>query len=148
MNNLIVDRTYFLEIPSAISTAVKQNIPFPKIEYLDGMYIQGISFYRQGSMPVTPQNIPVVNDSLLLSSFLTLYEGTDQRIWNIPVIDLVTNGAAVGGIGNEFALEFNNIKVDLSKSYIFVANTATFAGTMENYAMNIKYTKTPITQNN
>jgi len=141
MNIKIVDQSYFVEIPLSVNPILTQIYYFPVLENLNGKLTQGISFYSPTVLARTQQNVPVSNNNVLKSSYLTLVIGAENQIWNIPVIDLitVTDGSA-NVASNPFAIEFNNLPVIWAKSYIYVANTALIAATQESYAINIMYT--------
>lgn len=142
MNIEILDKSYFCEVPVPASSTAQQFF-FPTLNNLDGKYTQGISCYPVELMAVAPSKSPVASRLLMQSSFLQLFVGDEIRIYNIPLIDLITvrtslSTAAFGS--NPFAYEFNNLKIIWAKSFVWVADTATIADSAASFVFNIKYT--------
>lgn len=143
MNNIIVDKTYLVEIPVAASSTA-QTYYFPVLNNLDGKLVQGLSTYPVGALTKSPTNVAVANQNLLQVSYLQLVVGDVNQLWNIPLIDLVTI-QKTGGVSafNPFAMEFNNLRVIWAKSFVFVADTTTIVASASSFVFNIKYIDDP-----
>lgn len=142
MNIEILDKSYLAEIPVPASSTAQQYF-FPTLNNLDGKYTQGISVYPVELMAKAPSGTAVAARLLMQASFLQLFVGDEIRIYNIPMIDLITvrtslSTAAFGS--NPFAIEFNNLKIIWAKSFVFVADTATIPASVSSFVFNIKYT--------
>lgn len=145
MNNVIVDKTYNFEILLPASSTAQQ-LSFPILQVLDKKLLQGIEMYSVDNVTKTPSNIALVPNAVLKCSYLNLYVGDVQQIWNLPLIDLIsTRNATAAGTApfNPFALEFNNLSVVWSKCYIFIADVTTIPVTNSSFMINVKYTDLP-----
>lgn len=139
MNNIVLDKTYTVEIPIPASSTAQQ-IFFPIIQVLDGKYTQGISTYSILTLLKTPSGAALANDPLVKSTYLTLVMGDVNQIWNIPLVDLITvNINTVAVPHNPYAIEMNNLKIIWAKSYVFIADITKIAGSAESFFFNIKY---------
>lgn len=142
MNIQILDKTYVCEIPVPASSTAQQFF-FPTLNNLDGKFTQGLETYPVALMAKAPSGNALVNNNLLESSFVNLFVGDVNQIWNMPLIDFITVRSALStdvfGF-NPFAMEFNNLKIIWAKSYIFVADVTTIAASIQAYVFNIKYT--------
>jgi len=141
MNIVIVDKSYLVEIAASTLALVETVYYFPTLENLDGKLTQGLSFYSPAVLTKTKQNRTVINQNVLACSYLTLVIGSDNQIWNLPLIDLLYHGRdTVATTRTPFALEFNNLPVIWAKSFITIADPTTLAATSESFVCNIKYT--------
>lgn len=91
---------------------------FPDLPQLRDAKIQAIQIYAAGTLaasPLTGSALPVLAD--LKKSFLTLYQGDLQVIYNIPMVAL--NNIADSATPYVFELpSVNDISISWTKSYI------------------------------
>jgi len=143
MNNIIVDKSYFVELLIKQSST-NQQIYFPILQVLDNKVTQGVETYNILDVLVTPSKIALANIALLQSSYLNLAVGDVNQIWNIPLVNLInvrTGSAAAGSVFNGFCYELNNLKIIWAKSFVYIADVAQISGAQdEAFAFNIKYT--------
>ena len=142
MNNVILDKTYFVEIPIAASSTAQQ-IYFPILQVLDNKVTQGIETYSPTDLVKSVNNVASANMPLIRVSYLNLAVGDVQQIWNIPLISLINvrNGtAAAVSSFNGFKNELNNLKIIWAKSYIFIADVTAIAASAQAFCFNIAYT--------
>lgn len=142
MNNIVVDKTYAVELLIKQSST-SQQISFPILQVLDEKLTQGLETYHPTIVTKSPGNKATANANLLAVSFLNLIVGDVQQIWNIPLTDLITtnNGATPF---NPFAYELNNLPIIWSKSYVFIGDITKISGVQDEvYLFNIKYTDMP-----
>lgn len=142
MNNIIIDKTYFVELlVKAASTS--QQIYFPILQVLDNKVTQGVETYKPLDLTVTPNKVALANTALLQCSYLNLAVGDVNQIWNIPLINLINvrNGtASAASVSNNFCYELNNLKIIWAKSYVFIADITTISGSADQaFAFNVKY---------
>lgn len=144
-----IKRWEFIElvIPAG-TTATRFNFPdIPQLrdDSTQDIIIRGIKTYNAVSMPNTPNNNPVATLAQLLNTFLVLYIEGEESIHWIPLGDLCDrfqNGAG-GTQQAEFeTLQFHNLKIDWTKSYVWAAqpyaNNAAFS-----FAFSFMYDKLP-----
>lgn len=142
MNIELLDKTYFAEIPIGASNTAQQYL-FPTLNNLDGKFTQGIETYSVDLLTKSPGGATPANNNLLKCSYLVLFMGDVQQLWNIPLINLITtrNALATSTMAfNPFAVELNNLRVIWAKSYVYVADTSKIAGAAESFVFNIKFT--------
>lgn len=143
MNNVILDKTYYMEIVVApVATAVQQ-IFFPLLQNLDNKVTQGIETYNPVDVTKNVSGAAPANIALLRCSFLTLVMGDVNQIWNIPLVSLINvrNGTAAAVTSfNGYKNEFNNLKVIWAKSYVFISDLTKVAATTESFQFVISYT--------
>ena len=91
---------------------------FPDLPQLRDAKIQAIQIYAAGTLaasPLTGSALPVLAD--LKKSFLTLYQGDLQVIYNIPMVAL--NNIADSATPYVFELpSVNDISISWTKSYV------------------------------
>lgn len=141
MNNVILNKTYYQEVQVQPRTTAQQ-INFPIINYLDDKYMIGIETFSVTFTPKAVSGAPLANNNLLYSSYLTLVVGDVNWIWNIPLVKLITvNNYSFSGVASSpFAIEFEYLRIEWSKSYIFIADVSTISTTQtESFAFNIMY---------
>ncbi len=145
MNTIILDKTYNVELLINRSSTTQTNY-FPIIQVLDTKLTQGVSTYINEVIPVCPSNTPTANTALMKVSFLTLWVGDSNQLWNMPMLDFCTLNAQpfTGVASSPFAVEFNNLKIIWAKSYVFIADTSKVSTTQnEAFMFNIKYVDPP-----
>ena len=91
---------------------------FPDLPQLRDAKIESIQIYAAGALalsPLTGSALPVLAD--LKKSFLTLYQGDLQVIYNIPLVAL--NNISDGSTPYVFELPgVNDISISWTKSYV------------------------------
>ena len=91
---------------------------FPDLPQLRDAKIESIQIYAAGTLaasPLTGSALPVLAD--LKKSFLTLYQGDLQVIYNIPLVAL--NDISDGSTPYVFELPMiNDISISWTKSYV------------------------------
>ena len=91
---------------------------FPDLPQLRDAKIESIQIYAAGTLAASPLNgsaLPVLAD--LKKSFLTLYQGDLQVIYNIPLVAL--NDISDGSTPYVFELPMiNDISISWTKSYV------------------------------
>lgn len=142
MNNIILDKTYFVELlVKGASTA--QSIYFPILQVLDNKVTQGVETYNPVDLTKLVSGAAPANMPLIRCCYLNLAVGDVNQIWNIPLVSLINvrNGtaAAVSSFSG-FKNELNNLKIIWAKSYVFIADITKIAATDESFAFNIAYT--------
>jgi hypothetical protein len=110
---------------------------FPDLPQLHNAKIQAIQIYAAGTLaasPLTGSALPVLAD--LKKSFLTLYQGDLQVIYNIPMVAL--NNIADSATPYSFELpSINDISISWTKS--FVSLPSALATTNVAYSFGIYY---------
>ena len=144
MNNIILDKSYYVELLVTGGSAAQQ-IYFPILQVLDNKVTQGVETYSPTDLVKSVNNIASANMPLLRVSYLNLAVGDINQIWNCPLISLINvrNGtAAAVSSFNGFKNEFNNLKVIWAKSFVFIADVSAIAaaGTNQAFSFNIAYT--------
>jgi hypothetical protein len=141
MNNIILDKTYFTEIPIAASSTTQQNM-FPILQVLDNKVTQGIETYNPVDVTKTMAGNTPANMALIRASFLVLVVGDVSQIY-LPLVSLINvrNGTAAAITSfNAYKNELNNLKVIWAKSYVFIADVTKVAGSAESFQFVISYT--------
>jgi len=143
MNNIIVDKSYNVELLVAQSST-SQQIYFPILQVLDNKVTQGIETYNILDVLKSVNNVALANISLLQVSYLNLVVGDIQQIWNFPLVSLInvrTGSTGAGSVFNGYCNELNNLKIIWAKSYVFISDvTKISAAQNEAFVFNVKYT--------
>jgi len=143
MNNIIVDKSYNVELLVAQSST-SQQIYFPIIQVLDNKVTQGIETYNILDVLKSVNNVALANIALLQVSYLNLVVGDIQQIWNFPLVSLInvrTGSTGAGSVFNGYCNELNNLKIIWAKSYVFISDvTKISAAQNEAFVFNVKYT--------
>ena len=112
---------------------------FPDLPNLRNAKIQRIVAYTAGTITATPLtgSTPVTTADMK-KSFVTLYEGDLQLLYNIPILEFnnIVNSATDPYI-NE-ALDIDGITISWTKSYISLPSALATTGTV--YSFGIFYT--------
>jgi hypothetical protein len=118
---------------------------FPDLPQLREAKITGISFYPKLSTTTNldVNNVPLLNITNAIKSFLTLYSGDVQKVQNLPLMKLKnlwiqeTNGGGApenfnnNKVGNQEGIfQLNNLIIDFSKSYVSLASNQTITQTL------------------
>lgn len=137
MNNIIIDKTYTVELLIQ-GGQTTQQVYFPILQVLDRKVTQSIGTNLVEILTKSPQNQVLANTPLIQCSYLNLVVGDVQQIWNIPLVSLitVTDGTT---IANPFLVELNNLPIIWAKSYVFIADITTIALTNEVFVFDIHY---------
>jgi len=140
MNIIILDKTYLMEFLSVNPAGGNANqVSLPVLNNLDGKLLMGLTTYSPSIVSLTPGKSPLVNDAALKCSYLNLFVGDVNQIWNVPLVDLMNNQNF--GQNNSFvpfSTEFNNLKIIWAKSFVFVADPTLLVPT-ESFMFNIRY---------
>jgi len=143
MNNIIVDKSYNVELLVAQSST-SQQIYFPILQVLDNKVTQGIETYNILDVLKSVNNVALANIALLQVSYLNLVVGDIQQIWNFPLVSLInvrTGSTGAGSVFNGYCNELNNLKIIWAKSYVFISDvTKISAAQNEAFVFNVKYT--------
>jgi len=112
-----IKRFEAVEIPVP-SGSTLTRFYFPDLPQLHSAKIQGLQVYTAASIalsPLTGSALPVLAD--LKKSFLTLYQGDLQVIYNVPLVAL--NNLVDGSTPYVFELpNINDISISWTKSYV------------------------------
>jgi hypothetical protein len=148
MNNVVYDKTYIAEITIPQSSTASQFL-FPVLQNLDRKLTTGIQTYSVSLLTKTPAQAIPANNALLAVSYLNLIVGDVNQIWNLPLIDLLTNVNPTGAVVyNPFSVEFNNLPIIWAKSFVTVADISKISGAQaEAFIFNIKYSDIPVASN-
>jgi hypothetical protein len=146
MNIVVLDKTYMTEFPVANpGGGTSQQVLFPTLQNLDGKITQGLSTYSPSVISKTPGNNTPANDALIRCSYVNLFVGDENQIWNIPMSELMTiqrnNATPVAGGTQNFVpykIEFNNLKFIWAKSFVFIGDITTIVAG-EFFLFNILY---------
>lgn len=139
-----------IELPiPANTTATRFNFPdIPQLrdDSTQDIIIQGIEVFDAVSMPNTPQGNPVSTLAQILNAFLVLYVEGEESVHWIPLVRMMfvfQNGA--GGTQQSVfeSLELENLKVDWTKSYIWLATSLGGASAAFSFAFGFRYKKFP-----
>lgn len=150
MSDFKTQRFYAVEIPIPARN-VSQRFQFPDLPNLTGVngvpvLINAIEFYTTDALndvsPISGQSVlPLVN---LQSSFLTIYQGDLQVLYNYPCAELVSTAPIVATFGNVGNIEKNKlqnlINVSWTKCFISTPGGAYDPGASAKvYAIGIHY---------
>jgi hypothetical protein len=133
---LKIKRFEAVEIPVP-SGSTLTRFYFPDLPQLRNAKIEAIQVYAAATLsasPLTGSALPVLAD--LKKSFLTLYQGDLQLIYNIPLVNL--NGISDGS--TPFIYELPNINdIDVSWTKSFVSLPTALATTNVAYSFGVFY---------
>ena len=121
MQPLVRCELVIINVPAGAGGA-GSSLPFPDVPTLNGVKVTGIRFFSATQMPFTPDRVPTLPLADAINTTLTINEGSDQRIKQIPLTDLITQ--QVAGVWTEF----DPFQPDWQKSFIQF-NAAVTAGT-------------------
>ena len=117
-NNIQITNAEYVEvlIPTG---STKQSIFFPDLPNLRNARITNIAIYTAGTITATPLtgSTPVTTADLK-KSFLTLYEGDLQLVYNIPMLSF---NSIVNSAADPYQFELpsvNGLTVSWVKSYV------------------------------
>ena len=125
------------------STLTKFNFPdLPQLTGRNGypVKIDSIVFYSNSILELSPlSGSSVIDFTDLKQSYLTLYQGDLQTIYNIPCIQLsmLSNNSSLTIYQFQQPLFNNLINVSWTKSYISLANQANYTNVV--YCIGIHY---------
>lgn len=108
----VIRNSYLTEIVLAQTPAVGQRIYFQDVPQIRNVYTVGIQAYTASQLVTTPNSRATV--STVLGIVLTLTEESTEKIYQIPVYDLIS--ANNGGI----IRQFDQKRFNLPKSYITI----------------------------
>ena len=132
-----------IPVPSG-STSTKFNFPdLPQLTGRNGypVKIQSLVFYNSDVMPISPlSGSNVVDSADVVKSFLTLYQGDLQTIYNLPCVQMQML-QQTGATGLVFQFQQNLfgdlINISWTKSYISLPTA--LATTNVNYVIGVHY---------
>ena len=127
-NMSTVKRFEAVEIPVATGSTLTRFY-FPDLPNLRNARITAIQIYTPGTLtasPLTGSTLPTIAD--LKKSFLTLYEGDLQLLYNIPVLAFnnIVNSATDPYVNDP--LDISGITISWTKSYINLPTALTTTG--------------------
>ena len=123
--NVVTGYSYTTEVKLNTTPAVGDRIPFPDIPILrqGQVKIQGIKCYDATALVTSPNNNTVIAANAVPSLSLTFQvDANEEQVKETPVYDLIPyyNGGIIRA--------FNNLQINLTKSYLVVESTTNLVG--------------------
>ena len=123
--NVVTGYSYTTEIKLPASPATGDRIPFNDIPLLrqGQVKIQAIKCYDATALSLSPNNKTVVAAAAVPGLALTIQvDANEEQIKECPVYDLVPyyNGGIIRA--------FNNLHINLTKSYLVIENSSVVTG--------------------
>jgi len=109
----IIENTYLVEINLG-TPAVQKRINFQFVPQLEGAQIYAIQSFSSDDLSLTPNGSTPVTTIGLAGCTVTFCVGDDEKLYIVPLSDL--RSANISG----FQRMFNNLKINLTKSYITI----------------------------
>ncbi len=141
MNIVIAEKTFTTQIDIAAGST-KNKLMFPDIELLNGKWITSLETFVPEIIPVGIDGTSLANSLLMAASYVNLVVGDDIVIWNMPLLKLVTlnNQFMTGVASQQFQVEFNNLKIIWSKSFISIVDISLIDPAIDQqFLFNISY---------
>jgi hypothetical protein len=111
MSQPIIENSYLVEIPIG-TPAAQKRLNFQFVPQLEGAQIYGIASFSASQFGTSPNGLAVASAAGLASCTVTFSVGDDEKVYIYPLADL--NALNTAG----FIRVFNNLKINLTKSYI------------------------------
>jgi len=112
----IIENSYLVEINLG-TPAVQKRINFQFVPQLEGAQIYCIQSFSDSDVTTTPNGSTVVTTVGLAGCTVTFCIGDDEKLYIYPLSDLRSGNIA------GFQRMFNNLKINLTKSYITIQST-------------------------
>jgi hypothetical protein len=120
--------------------AAQQRYYFPDLPELRNVYLDSMSFYSAGIFPVNKEGVPLVNTSINLPVFLTLYSEGQERILKMDCAYLQNISVSNIASSQDSRFNFDKLKVDFSKSYVQYSSASTPQAPPYSFLFGIFYT--------
>lgn len=100
---------------------------FPNLSVFDNGILVGMSAYKVGELPLTPDAVTVIPDVMLNKMFVTLF-GKDNTVilQNVPLIDLVREDVKPFYTTQKMAINWQKSFIRIASPAAIVNNTAAF----------------------
>lgn len=109
----IIENSYLVEVNLGTPSQGKR-INFQYIPQLEGATIYAIQTFSATDLTKSPNNVAVVSTIGLAGCTVTFCVGDDEKLYIVPLSDLRSQN--ISG----FQRMFNNMKINLTKSYITI----------------------------
>jgi len=133
----IINRYEAIEVPIPTSS-LNTRYYLPDLPNLRNAMIQAIQLYTPGTLSATPNTgSTMVPEADLKKSFITLYSGDLQLIYNAP---LLAFSNIINSASNPYSNDLpsiNNIVISWTKSFISLSSAPGTTGTA--YALGVYY---------
>jgi len=113
----VIENTYLVEVNLG-TVGVQKRINFQFVPQLEGCEIYAIQSFSATDLSLTPNGSTTVSTTGLANCTVTFVIGDDEKIYILPLSDL--RSANIYG----FQRMFKNLKINLTKSYITIQDTA------------------------
>lgn len=112
----IIENTYLVEVNLG-TPSTQKRINFQFVPQLQDAQIYAIQAFSTNDIGLSPNGSTVVSNTGLSNCTVTFCIGDDEKIYIMPLSDL-RSGNIYG-----FQRMFNNLKINLTKSYVTIQST-------------------------
>ncbi len=128
------------------ASSTNQRIFFLDQPKLRNTALTGIETFSVGNIATAPSGNPVVNEALFAGTYLVLVDvvSSEEKMFQLPLPTLRRLHDQTGSeqyVTN--LIGFNGMKVNYSKSYVYISNPASIAAQVESFCFGIFYVPLP-----